>query len=141
MDFSEALKHIKNGKKVTRKGWNGKGMYVSLVAHEGLCTGELPYLQLNTVDNKRVPWLASQTDLLSDDWEVLEELKSYDNLQAFLMFHSKDTKHFSLECVGNAENTINEQLIIEIRPQIINSPTLRVLLNRNLVITGEVCCK
>lgn len=66
----------------TRTGWNGKGMWIrainlyadpefSVREHEP-CDGTwVPFLVMKTVDNKLVPWLASQTDILAEDWEVV----------------------------------------------------------------------
>lgn len=90
LDFSEALRFVKNGKKVFRQGWNGKGMYIAfqkgypegVLANknsqeaygvpEGTIIKILPYLAMRTADGSFVPWLASQTDILADDWCVKE---------------------------------------------------------------------
>mgnify|MGYP001584846688 CR=1 FL=1 len=72
MSFSDALVTIKNGKSVYREGWNGKGMFVSLQTPDENSKMGLPYLYISTVDGKLVPWLASQTDILADDWEIKE---------------------------------------------------------------------
>lgn len=68
--FGIAIDLLKKGgsNKFTRKGWNGKGMYVSLAEGDG--DAKLPFLFLKTTDGKLVPWAASQTDLLADDWYV-----------------------------------------------------------------------
>lgn len=84
MDFSEALLAVKDGKKIARKGWNGAGQYVyhvpaaSYAAQTDVAKEEFgeevpytAYLAIKTVQNTVAPWLASQTDLLADDWEVL----------------------------------------------------------------------
>ena len=75
MDFSAALLLLKDGKRVARTGWNGKGMWVELQRPlDESSKMTLPYLFLSyPVDAKqtpgaRVPWLASQTDLLAEDW-------------------------------------------------------------------------
>lgn len=75
VSFGKAIELLKAGKKVCRKGWNGKGMYLTLIIagnaiHHGYdmqdCIG------MKTADNKMQPgWLASQTDILSDDWMEL----------------------------------------------------------------------
>lgn len=67
MDFSEALVAIKGGKKLMRRGWNGKGMWVEWMPPE--TPNWLPYIRMKTADDKYVPWLASQTDLLASDWQ------------------------------------------------------------------------
>lgn len=73
MDFSEALKFIKIGCKLQRKNWNGKNMWVTLCKEydtEWSFNGResLPFIIMKTADDKLVPWLASQTDILANDW-------------------------------------------------------------------------
>lgn len=85
--FSEALELLKQGKKVARSGWNGKGMFVFLVLGSTFKVNRAPllgiypegteinyhaHIYMKTADNKIVPWLASQTDILADDWEELK---------------------------------------------------------------------
>lgn len=66
MNFSAALDVLKSGELVARDGWNGKGMHVGLrVPSEA---GQLPYLYMLTAQGGIVPWVASHTDLLADDW-------------------------------------------------------------------------
>ena len=67
MDFSDALRYIKAGRKVQRAGWNGKGMHLELVIPYDPVN--LPYVQMWTADRRWVPWLCSQTDLLANDWQ------------------------------------------------------------------------
>jgi Protein of unknown function (DUF2829) len=89
MDFGKALESLKAGNKVQRTGWNGKDMWL---AHqkgypEGIAINQntaeatgirqgtvckfLPYIMMKTVDGSFVPWLASQTDMLAEDWQVV----------------------------------------------------------------------
>lgn len=68
MDFSEALKLIKDGKKVTRDGWNGKDMFIELQVPDVNSKMRRPYIFVSPQDRFLVPWVASQTDLLADDW-------------------------------------------------------------------------
>ncbi len=68
MTFSSALHELKAGKRVARLGWNGKGMFLQLQRPGQQSFMTLPYIYMKTADNQRVPWLASQTDLLSEDW-------------------------------------------------------------------------
>ena len=85
MNFSDALKLIKIGGRVARAGWNGKGMFVFLVpgSHftvsrepllsilgEGTPVDYRSHIDMKTADGSIVPWVASQTDLLADDWQV-----------------------------------------------------------------------
>lgn len=73
MHFGIALRMIKEGYKVTRKGWNGKGMYIKLQKPTDQSKMTLPYIFMKTTDNHLVPWLASQTDLLAEDWIEFKE--------------------------------------------------------------------
>ena len=68
MDFSAALKFLKEGYRVTREGWNGPGQNIELQRPGANSKMDLPYLYINTVMSHLVPWLASQTDLLAEDW-------------------------------------------------------------------------
>ena len=72
MDFGDAIRALKEGKKVSRAGWNGKGMWLALQVPDAHSKMSLPYIYMKTADNKLVPWLASQTDMLADDWSVVE---------------------------------------------------------------------
>lgn len=88
MNFGQAIEALKEGKKVAREGWNGKGMWLALTngikelpaenfwnknnkefAKENGGTAEvLPVITMKTADNKiLMGWLASQTDMLSED--------------------------------------------------------------------------
>lgn len=78
MDFGEAIRSLKAGINVRRRGWNGKGIFISLQVPDANSKMTHPYifidttgLQTNNPDapKDRVPWLASQTDMLADDWE------------------------------------------------------------------------
>lgn len=70
--FSFALRAVKNGHKVSRSGWNGKGMWIGLQAPDTNSKMSLPYIYMKTADNQLVPWLASQTDMLANDWQASE---------------------------------------------------------------------
>ncbi len=67
-DFSWALDRLKKGLRVYREGWNGKGMWIALQEPDSHSKMSLPYIFLHTALSQRVPWLASQTDLLAEDW-------------------------------------------------------------------------
>lgn len=71
MNFSKALEEIKHGVKVRRAGWNGKGMWIALHNPSYTETCTLPYIIMYTACSNKVPWLASQTDLLAEDWETV----------------------------------------------------------------------
>lgn len=80
MNFGQALESLKSGKRVARAGWNGKGMWLLFVSAEswGMSVEpytntagvfhRLPWLAMKTADDGLVPWLASQTDILAEDW-------------------------------------------------------------------------
>lgn len=88
--FGHAIELLKSGKKVARSGWNGKGMFLALVngndadyfinsrvfgtGVDGNTEKQLPILDaiyMKTADDKLVPWLASQTDVLANDWTIV----------------------------------------------------------------------
>jgi hypothetical protein len=96
MTFGEAIEALKLGSKVARTGWNGKGMWIVLMPslslppystqepgpkvndrtakHIGEDTplNSQPYIAMWTADQKWQPgWLASQADILADDWTIL----------------------------------------------------------------------
>lgn len=79
MTFGQAIEALKSRHIVARSGWNGKGMWLLLVTGppqlDGYSISHLefaPYIGMKTADRKFVPWLASQTDMLAEDWEVVE---------------------------------------------------------------------
>lgn len=71
MNFGQALELLKLDKRVARSGWNGKGMWLGLQKPGASSKMTLPYIYMRTVQGDLVPWLASQTDMLSSDWEVV----------------------------------------------------------------------
>lgn len=89
-DFGVALRELKAGKKVQRKGWNGKGMFIVLQEgstvegnmmrnapaaeyYEGREVNICPHIDMKAADDTYVVgWLASQTDMLAEDWQVVE---------------------------------------------------------------------
>lgn len=76
MNFGEALENLKAGRRVSRAGWNGKGMYIELQRPDLGSKMNVPYIYLVTPHGPSdkpltlVPWLASQTDLLAEDWTL-----------------------------------------------------------------------
>lgn len=77
--FGFALECLKGGRKVTRHGWNGKGMWLELQHPDRNSKMTLPYVFLcyprddERNGGARVPWLASQTDMLAEDWAVFPD--------------------------------------------------------------------
>jgi hypothetical protein len=72
IDFGEAIRSLKDGKRVARSGWNGKDMWLELQVPGAHSKMSLPYIFMFTACKNRVPWLASQTDVLAEDWSVRE---------------------------------------------------------------------
>lgn len=68
MNFGNALDVLRAGGRVSRPGWNGKNMWLRIQYPETSSKMTLPYIYMKTADNNLVPWLASQTDLLAEDW-------------------------------------------------------------------------
>ncbi len=78
MNFGKALHELKAGRKVARSGWNGKGIFIELQMPDENSKMTSPYIYINTTGlqtenedapKSLVPWLASQTDMLANDWE------------------------------------------------------------------------
>lgn len=89
LSFGHVLLALQAGKKVARAGWNGKGMFLYYVPANsypasgntlGTMKGVFPddmvpygaYIAMKTAQDNVVPWLASQTDVLANDWQILE---------------------------------------------------------------------
>lgn len=85
LSFGHALKVLLDGKKVARAGWNGKGMFLYHVpaneypaqteAAKSVFGDKVPYgayIAMRTAQGNVVPWLASQTDVLANDWALVE---------------------------------------------------------------------
>lgn len=86
LSFSAVIAFLKDGYKFQRRGWNGKGMFIYLVPGskfsvnrppllgiypEGTEITYLPHIDMRTADGACVPWLASQTDILAEDWQIV----------------------------------------------------------------------
>ena len=80
MDFGQALNALKSGKKVAREGWNGKGMFLFLEKGRKLsdifdpdsCPCVDSVCMKTAQDTIVVGWLASQTDMLAEDWVIVK---------------------------------------------------------------------
>jgi hypothetical protein len=86
--FGQAIEALKQGKKVAREGWNGKGMFLVFVpgtkdvtfsentpySNSGIQKGNInPHVDMYTAQGDFQPgWLANQTDMLSNDWCILD---------------------------------------------------------------------
>jgi hypothetical protein len=71
MDFGKAIEALKSGLCVSREGWNGKGMWLALQVPDEHSKMGRPYIYMSDAQGLLVPWLASQTDMLADDWGVV----------------------------------------------------------------------
>lgn len=83
--FGEAIKYLKRGMKVARKGWNGKNQYIELASGIGYvnANGEVVNPDHEAIGNKAIAfvgisgvqlgWLASQADMLAEDWVFMEK--------------------------------------------------------------------
>ncbi len=93
MNFGEALEALKAGNRVSREGWNGKGMWLVLIpgTKDAKLTEGTPYevalksnivtinphIDMYTATGEMQPgWLASQTDMLSDDWGIVSPVEA-----------------------------------------------------------------
>lgn len=82
MTFGEAINKVKEGAKIARKGWNGKNQYVELATRISYMNvrGEVVNCEHEAIGNKalafvgtsgvQIGWLASQADMLANDWEM-----------------------------------------------------------------------
>lgn len=71
MNFGQAIDALKAGLRVCRSGWNGKGMWLKLQRPDSSSKMTLPYIYMFTATADLVPWLASQTDVLAEDWQIV----------------------------------------------------------------------
>ena len=80
-DFGWALRQLRHGGAVRRRGWNGRGICILLQVPDTHSKMTQPYIYIDTTGLQTenpaapkgcVPWLASQTDMLAEDWEIVE---------------------------------------------------------------------
>jgi len=72
MSFGNAIDEMKNGHKLARKGWNGKGMYLEMQAPDEHSKMGHPYIYMKGVDGKLFPWNPNNLDMLADDWGIVD---------------------------------------------------------------------
>lgn len=81
LTFGLAIEALKDRYRVARAGWNGKGMWIVLVEPDdyalkcfmlGDAEQLAPYIAMQTADKLFIPWTASQTDILAEDWIIIE---------------------------------------------------------------------
>ena len=75
IDFGDAIDALKRGYAMARADWHAKGMYIKLQVPDASSKMTLPYIYMRTVQGDLVPWLASQTDMLANDWWCVDEGK------------------------------------------------------------------
>lgn len=85
MSFGKAIELLKEGKKLQREGWNGKNQYIELATNISYVNAKQEIVNVNhdAIGNKAIAfvgtsgvqlgWLASQSDMLAEDWKVMEE--------------------------------------------------------------------
>jgi hypothetical protein len=76
-DIGWAVNKLRDGERVARQGWNGKNMYLELQVPDEHSKMTLPYIYIKTVEGWLVPWLASQTDILAEDYFVVKNSKEH----------------------------------------------------------------
>lgn len=72
MKFEEALRALKDGMSITNENWNGKGMYLKVQYPDENNKMTLPYIYMVNANKENVPWLASQQDMFSNGWEIMD---------------------------------------------------------------------
>lgn len=130
MDFGDVIKEMKKNpeKKFARKGWNGKGIYIQMQVPDEHSANTLPYIYIVTdkLDSNnpdaprgRVPWLASQTDMLCDDWvEIVPTPFGFNRIDSGICSNiAKEFKEYKYEspvCHGVVDTLkVNEDLYID----------------------------
>lgn len=78
MDFGQAIKELKAGRRVQRAGWNGKGMWLDLQHPDEHSKMGHPYIFMSDVNGKLFPWNPNNLDMLAEDWQIViwEPVKS-----------------------------------------------------------------
>ena len=73
MSFGHAIEALKRGHRVQRRGWNGADQFLEMQVPDEHSKMRKPYIYISPVDGELVPWLASQTDMLAEDWIIIDE--------------------------------------------------------------------
>ena len=85
MSFGKAIELLKEGKRLQREGWNGKNQYIEIATNISYVNANKEIINVNheAIGNKAIAfvgtsgvqlgWLASQSDMLAEDWKVVEE--------------------------------------------------------------------
>ena len=71
MNFGQAIEGLKQGKRVSRSGWNGKGMWLALQVPDSNSKMGHPYVYMSDVAGVLFPWNPNNLDVLAEDWGIL----------------------------------------------------------------------
>jgi hypothetical protein len=71
LNFGQVLEALKRGDRAYRDGWNGKGMWIALQTPDAGSKMRRPYIFMSPIDGELVPWVASQSDLIAEDWVLV----------------------------------------------------------------------
>lgn len=74
MLFGHAIEALKAGKTVARKGWNGPGQWIALQTPDDQTKMKKPFFYICPTDKNLVPWVASISDMLAEDWYVVQNI-------------------------------------------------------------------
>ena len=116
MDFGNAIIELKNGKSLYRKGWNGKGICIRLMKAGDSKDMTQDYIYIDTTNletenrdapKSKVPWLASQTDLLANDWEVFNDALVQKTSDGKIIFNDIN----GVRCEGLVKDLLSVKII------------------------------
>ena len=151
MNFSEALNAVKNGKKAKRAGWNGKDQFIELATNVSFIrpNGEVVNVNHKDMGNKAIAfhgtsgiqlgWLASQSDMLSEDWLVVEwrvkRNKLFNQLKERIKMTIKEFKDLLSDLEKNGEiNTDSEIFVLDEDEGVMSEPALFTDNDRDLIL-------
>lgn len=151
MNFSEALNAVKNGKKAKRAGWNGKDQFIELATNVSFVrpNGEVVNVNHKDMGNKAIVfhgtsgiqlgWLASQSDMLSEDWLVVEwrvkRNKLFNQLKERIKMTIKEFKDLLSDLEKNGEiNTDSEIFVLDEDEGVMSEPALFTDNDRDLIL-------
>ena len=112
LDFCTALYYVNQGYKLSRKGWNGKGQYIFKIDHSSLIDISKETLRNNIYDAMgfmstsgiQVGWIATSTDMLTDDWYVFGGIDQNNPLDKEIKNKNKNDSNVIVECEYNYSN-------------------------------------
>ena len=151
MNFGEALNAVKNGKKAKRAGWNGKDQFIELATNVSFVrpNGEVVNVNHKDMGNKAIAfhgtsgiqlgWLASQSDMLSEDWLVVEwrvkRNKLFNQLKERIKMTIKEFKDLLSDLEKNGEiNADSEIFVLDEDKGVMSEPALYTDNDRDLIL-------